>query len=108
MASEENPRQSGGLRNRWKGHGIIVPMERPTIPFSIPRMATVITRRSVRRSDGRALAVLATPELRDVRGWRRDRRGRGGRGGPAGRTLPPPRPRGRPRRRPPPPARTLP
>src|SRR2546422_8874141 len=84
MASEENPRQSGGLRNRWKGHGIIVPMERPTIPFSIPRMATVITRRSVRRSDGRALAVLATPELRDVRGWRRDRRGRGGAGGRGG------------------------
>src|SRR3989449_9262800 len=99
MASEENPRQSGGLRNRWKGHGIIVPMERPTIPFSIPRMATVITRRSVRRSDGRALAVLATPELRDVRGWRRDRRGGGRRGGRRGGPPPPPPPCGPPRRR---------
>src|SRR2546426_6241959 len=88
MASEENPRQSGGLWNRWKGPGIMVPMERPTIPFSILRMAMIITRRSVRRSDGRALAVLTTPELRDVRGGSRGRRGRGGRVGRVGRAWP--------------------
>src|SRR5437867_11050592 len=66
----------------------MVPMKWPTIPFSRIRMATIITRRTVRRLDGWALAVLATPELPDVCRGRGDRRGRGRRVGCVGRPRP--------------------
>src|SRR5207249_464377 len=54
------PRPTGGLWNRWKGPGIMVPMGRPTMPFSIPRTATVITTPTVRAAVA-GLLRLARP-----------------------------------------------